>query len=233
MSEKSEEKERQNDGELDMHREVKGTDEHLVRNEESENIILNKCHSPGNSSTSIKVNVTVRDKRETSTAQITKRSQIENKNDATDKSMGATEQGNQTRCQKDIRTDLSKIEAAENDPSQEARIRAQSFGGVKRESSGFKIKRYHSEQTTGGDGLRSKHVSMRDMPSPVLESSPVHHVKEAFVDERNVTAEPEQDSDKKKDHTNFGKQSARKLPYAGSGKKISKFYSKTNWDARK
>ena len=233
MSEKSEDKERPNDDELDMQREVKGTEEHLFRNEESENIFLNKGHSPSNSRTSIKVNVMVRDKRETSTAQMTKGSQVKNKDDATDKSMGATEQGKQTRCQKDTRTDLSKIEAAENDSSQEARIRAQSFGGVGRESSGYKIKRYHSEQTTGGDGIRSKLASMRNMPSPVLESSPVHHVKEAFVDERNVASEPGQDSDKKKDQTNSGKQSARKLPYAGSGKKLSKFYSKTNRDARK
>ena len=147
----------------------------------------------------------------------------ENETD-TNKSMderGATEQGKDTERQKEV------------DSNQEARIRAKSFGGSGRETPCYKSNRYNSEQRSGNDGLRVKQVSMGGMPSPVQENSPVLRVKEAFVYETNASSEERKASENMKDQTDFGKPSAREMPYAGSGKKISKFYSKPRKDTKK
>ena len=139
-----------------------------------------------------------------------------------------------TRRQKVINKELStKRETTEVDSDSEARIRAQSLDGPRRANTqGSKYKRVNSEE--GNVGLKSNLASMRELPSPVHESSPVPHVKEAFVYVTDEDEKQQTESGKiKRDHSNSGKPYARQIPYAGTGRKISKYYRKKSKDVKK
>ena len=181
----------------------------------------------------------VSDKRDSNydtTTHKTKVAQVKSNDDVLDK--GVKERSDidhdlYTGRQKVIHKEISRRDTTEFDSNSEARIRAQTLDGSRKANTpGSKYKRVNSEE--GNVGLQSNLAPTREMPSPVHEISPVSRVKEAFVYMTDEDEKQQADSEKiKRDHSNSGKPYARQIPYAGTGRKISKFYKKKSKDVKK